>query len=64
MAMIVTSDPLVTLCCSDPPTGRNRWMLRLLADQMVALGYLESISNQAIGQRLKKTYVGKTGLSS
>jgi hypothetical protein len=46
---------LVVLACSDPPTGRDRWTLRLLADQMVALGYIDSISNQAIGQRLKKT---------
>ncbi len=46
---------LVTLACSEPPSGRGRWTLRLLADTMVELGYLESISNQAIGQRLKKT---------
>jgi len=45
---------LVTLACSDPPEGRARWTLRLLADTMVELGYLESISNVAIGQRLKK----------
>ncbi len=52
---------LVTLACSDPPTGRGRWTLRLLADQMVELGYLESISNQAIGQRLKKTRSSRGG---
>ena len=46
---------LVTLACSEPPSGTGRWTLRLLADTMVELGYLESISNQAIGQRLKKT---------
>jgi len=46
---------LVTLACSDPPEGRGRWTLRLLADKMVELGYLDSISNVAIGQRLKKT---------
>jgi hypothetical protein len=46
---------LVTLACSDPPEGRGRWSLRLLADRMVALGHLESISNVAIGKRLKKT---------
>ena len=45
---------LVTLACSHPPEGRARWSLRLLADKMVELGYLESISNVAIGQRLKK----------
>ena len=46
---------LVTLACSDAPLGRARWTLRLLAEQMVELGYIDSISNQAIGQRLKKT---------
>ena len=46
---------LVTLACSEPPAGRGRWTLRLLAGTMVELGYLDSISNQAIGQRLKKT---------
>jgi hypothetical protein len=45
---------LVTLVRSDPPEGRGRWTLRLLADKMVELGYLDSISNVAIGQRLKK----------
>ncbi len=52
---------LVTLACSDPPLGRGRWTLRLLADTMVELGYLESISNQAIGQRLKKTNLNPGG---
>jgi len=52
---------LVTLACSDPPTGRGRWTLRLLADKMVELGYLESISNQAIGQRLRKTSFSRGG---
>ena len=46
---------LVTLACSDPPQGRGRWTLQLLADTMVELGYLESISDVAIGKRLKKT---------
>jgi hypothetical protein len=46
---------LVLLACSDAPQGRARWTLRLLAGKMVELGYLESISNVAIGQRLKKT---------
>lgn len=52
---------LVTLACSDAPDGRARWTLRLLAQQMVELGYIESISNQAIGQRLKKTRLNRGG---
>lgn len=45
---------LVTLCCSDPPEGAARWTLRLLADRMVALGHLESLSHVTVGERLKK----------
>lgn len=46
---------LVTLVCSDPPVGRKRWTLRLLAAKMVELGYIESISNVAVYNALKKT---------
>jgi transposase len=45
---------LVTLACSDPPEGRSRWTLRLLADKMVELGYIDSITNVAVYHRLKK----------
>jgi len=45
----------VTLVCSDPPVGRKRWTLRLLAAKMVELGYIESISNVAVYNALKKT---------
>lgn len=46
---------LVMLACSDPPDGRKRWTLRLLAEQMVFLGHVDSISNVTVYQRLKKT---------
>ncbi len=46
---------LVTLCCSDPPKGRARWTLRLLADKMVELKYIESISHVTVRSVLKKT---------
>ena len=46
---------LVALSCSKPPEGRARWTLRLLADSIVELGYVESISHEAIRQTLKKT---------
>ncbi len=46
---------LVALSCSEPPEGRTRWTLRLLADTIVELGYVESISHEAIRQTLKKT---------
>ncbi len=45
---------LVTLACSDPPEGAARWTLRLLANKIVALGHLDSLSHVAVGERLKK----------
>jgi len=46
---------LVTLCCSDPPKGYAKWSLRLLADRMVELKYVESISYVTVREVLKKT---------
>jgi transposase len=46
---------LVALCCSDPPKGRTRWTLRLLAGKVVELGYVDNISYEAVRQTLKKT---------
>lgn len=46
---------LVTLACSAPPPGRQRWTLRLLADKLVELDVVESISHEAVRQTLKKT---------
>ena len=46
---------LVALCCSAPPEGRARWTLRLLADQLVALEIVDSISYETVRRTLKKT---------
>jgi transposase len=46
---------LVALVCSDPPEGHLRWTLRLLADKLVELELVESISHVAVGDALKKT---------
>ena len=46
---------LVALVCSEPPQGRARWTLRLLADRMAELGYVESICHETVRQTLKKT---------
>jgi hypothetical protein len=46
---------LIALACSDPPEGQARWTLRLLADQLVELELVESISHVAVGAVLKKT---------
>lgn len=46
---------LVALSCGRPPEGRSNWSLRLLADRMVELGYLESVSYETVRKTLKKT---------
>lgn len=46
---------LVAISCSKPPPGRARWTLRLLADKIVELGYVQNISHEAVRQTLKKT---------
>jgi transposase len=46
---------LTMLACSDPPKGRARWTLRLLAGRMIELGYVDSISHVTVGELLKKT---------
>jgi hypothetical protein len=46
---------LTLLACSAPPQGAARWTLRLLADQMIELGYVEYISHVTVRELLKKT---------
>jgi len=45
---------LVALSCSEPPEGFARWSLRLLADKVVELSYIDSISHETVRQILKK----------
>jgi len=46
---------LVALACTQPPEGRARWTLRLLADRMVALDYVDTVSKDTVSRVLKKT---------
>ena len=46
---------LIALTCSEAPEGHARWSLRLLAERMVELEYVESVSHETIRQTLKKT---------
>jgi transposase len=45
---------LIALACSDAPGGRDHWPLRLLADKLVELGIVESISYETVRQTMKK----------
>jgi len=46
---------LIALACSEPPTGRKHWSLRLLQSRFVKLGHADSISYETIRRVLKKT---------
>jgi len=45
---------LVALSCSEPPEGFARWSLRLLADRVVELNYIDSVSYETVRRVLKK----------
>lgn len=46
---------LTLLACSEPPEGRSKWTLRLLADKLVELEAVDSISHMSVHRMLKKT---------
>jgi homeodomain-containing protein len=46
---------LVAMACGQPPEGRERWTMQLLAEGMVALGYVDSVSRETVRRTLKKT---------
>lgn len=45
---------LVTLCCSEPPAGRQRWTLRLLVDELCRLKVVTTVCPETVRQCLKK----------
>ncbi len=51
---------LIAMACSTPPEGRSRWTLSLLADQMVELQHVDSVSRETVRQTLKKTNSSRT----
>ncbi len=46
---------ITALACTDPPEGQGRWSLRLLAEKIIELKYVKSISHTYVGKVLKKT---------
>jgi hypothetical protein len=46
---------LIALACSQPPAGRRRWTVRLLAAKLVELNYVDHVSPETVRQTLKKT---------
>jgi len=51
---------LIALTRMEPPEGRSRWGVRLLADQMVAQGHVESCSHMTVQRTLKKMNLSLT----
>jgi len=49
---------LIALACSEPPEGRDRWTLKLLAQTLVELEVVDSISDQTVRRTLKKMNCG------
>jgi transposase len=47
---------LIALACSPPPLGRRQWSLRLLADRLVELRFIDGVSYETVRQVLKKTF--------
>jgi transposase len=45
---------ITMLACSEPPDGRSKWTLKLLADRLVEMEVIESISNMSVQRVLKK----------
>ena len=52
---------LTVLACSTPPEGKARWTLQLLADKLIELKLVDSISDVAVMHRLKKTNANRGG---
>jgi len=46
---------IIAIACSEAPEGRERWTLQLIADELVRLGVVESLSDTAVLNTLKKT---------
>ena len=54
---------LIALSCGEPPQGRSQWSLRLLADRVVELGYIDKVSHETVRRVLKKTPSNRGGES-
>ncbi len=46
---------MIALACSEPPTGREHWTLRMLAERLVALEVVDAVSYETVRQVLKQT---------
>lgn len=52
---------LIAIACSEPPTGESRWKLQAIADRLVELQVVESLSHTSVATVLKKTSLSPGG---
>jgi hypothetical protein len=50
---------LIALACGEPPDGRDHWTLRLLAEKMITLEYVDAVSHETVRATLKKTNLSR-----
>jgi len=55
-----TEARLITIACSTPPEGHAKWTMKMLADELVALHVVDSVSSQTVWRTLKKTNLNLT----
>ncbi|MEH2045216.1 helix-turn-helix domain-containing protein [Nostoc sp.] len=55
---------LIATACSNPPSGRVRWTMQLLADHLIEVGIVDSISDETVRQTLKKTILSRGSKNS
>jgi transposase len=55
---------MVQIACSDPPEGFSRWTMQMIADRLVELKLVESLSSQAVRMTLKKTTLNRGNKSA
>ena len=55
-----TEARIIALACSEPPAGYAKWSLRMLANKMVELNYIDNLSHMSIGRVLKKLNLSLT----
>jgi len=51
---------LIAIVCSEPPAGRAKWTLKMLAERLVELDIVDTISDQTVRRTLKKTNLSLT----
>ena len=50
---------ICAIACSEPPTGRSRWTMQMIADKLIELEVVDSISDSAVCEAMKKTRLNR-----